>query len=305
MRPWIKSSILLGTGVAVGLGGAGLAYKYRHKLLPAEKKTYALRDDILVHGNTHLKEVALTIDDGPRPEETRALLSILGKHDVRATFFVVGKQVEKHPGLVRRMMNEGHEVGNHSFNHPRLDGLPMDRVKAEIASCDKAIFQATGAHTNLFRPPGMRYDDEVIRTAQDLGYVTIHWNAAAKDIEAQDPSRIVAKVLKGVKPGSVILLHGHPDTVRAMPTILSTLKSQGYRFVTVSQMLSRLPRPVYVKTNAYGATKELVVSASPRRRVRRTDQASRRAIPVRSTTTKKRPAKTEDKPVRGLDLPTL
>ena len=180
---------------------------------------------------------------------------------MKATFFVVGEKVEEYPALVRRMLNEGHEVGNHSYSHPRLDGMTEDQIRGEIGKCARAVENATGAGMNLFRPPGMRYDETVIRAAQDLGYVTVHWNAAAQDYKAQDPASLAHKVLKRVQPGSVILLHSHPDTIKALPRIISELKRQGYRFVRVSQMLGRLPRPVYVKTNAYGVKQELVVKA--------------------------------------------
>src|SRR4051794_19099704 len=115
MRKWMKSVALLITGALVGalLLGGFLYRLARHSGSPA---TYTLRDDILVHGNADLKEVALTFDDGPNNEATASVMSILAEYDARATFFVVGKQVEKNPALVRRMMNKGHEVGNHSFN---------------------------------------------------------------------------------------------------------------------------------------------------------------------------------------------
>ncbi len=240
-------------GAVVGAAMTAIGFLVLSYSKPGETKTYALGQDILVHGNVSLKEVALTFDDGPRPEIVRGMLDTLGKHGVRATFFVVGEQVEKHPAIVRRMMGEGHEVANHTFSHPRLDGMDAEAIKAELAQCDKAVFAATGAHTNLFRPPGMRYDQTVVRAAQDLGYVTIHWNVAAQDFLSQDPSEIERKVLSKVGDGSVILLHNHPDTAKALPGILQKLVAKGYRFVTVSQMLGRLPRPVYVKTNAFGA----------------------------------------------------
>jgi peptidoglycan/xylan/chitin deacetylase (PgdA/CDA1 family) len=233
------------------------------------KKTYALRDDILIHGNEDLKEVALTFDDGPRPEIAREMLNVLGRYRARSTFFVVGSMVEQHPKLVRRMMNEGHEVANHSYSHPRLHGMDEDAIRAELARCDRAVFDATGARTNLFRPPGMRYDDTVLRAAQSLGYVTVHWNVAAQDFKPQPSDQIARKVLEAVKPGSVVLLHGHPDTLAALPMILDKLREKGYRFVTVSQMLGRLERPVYVKTNAYGAIPEAKPVAKPATRIAR------------------------------------
>lgn len=248
---------------------AGGIWAYRKISARIDPPTYQLRDDILVHGNINLKEVALTFDDGPRPENVRPILDLLGKEKIKATFFVVGEKVEEYPALVRRMMNEGHEVGNHSYSHPRLDGMTDDQIRVEIGKCARAVEDATGTGMNLFRPPGMRYDETVIRAAQDLGYVTIHWNSAAQDYKPQDPASLANKVLKRTQPGSVILLHNHPDTIAALPAIISELKRKGYRFVRVSQMLGRLPRPVYVATNAYGVKQELVAKTEPPRRTRK------------------------------------
>jgi peptidoglycan/xylan/chitin deacetylase (PgdA/CDA1 family) len=257
MKPLARTATLFASGAAIG-ALALLIYERGSTV-----KTYALANDVLVHGNTQLKEVALTIDDGPKPENARALLDLLGKYDVRATFFVVGKQVQKYPALVRRMMDEGHEVGNHTEDHITLKGLKEKQIREEIVACDKAVFRATGAHTNVFRPPGMRFDQTVLSTAQEIGFVTVHWNVAVGDYVDLKPEEIARKVLAKTQPGSVILLHGHPDTVKALPTILESLKARGYRFVTVSQMLARLPRPVYVKTNAYGVDDALWAKMNP------------------------------------------
>ncbi len=303
MRPptiWI-----LGLSLGAIFGGGLVAIGYAMaKPSPQEAigKTYALSDDILVHGNEDLKEIALTFDDGPRPEIVRGMLNTLGQHGVRATFFVVGSQVEAHPAIVRRMMDEGHEVANHTYSHPRLAGMDAAAIKAEMAACDRAVMKATGAQTNLFRPPGMRYDDTVIRAAQDLGYVTVHWNVAAQDYQPLPPSLIARKVLTNVRPGSVILLHSHPDTASALPEILAKLKADGYRFVTVSQMLGRLPRPVYVKTNAYGAKP---IPVEPTTIARPT---SRKKAPNLRTPASKPAKPTETDPERAkpsvVDLPT-
>lgn len=277
----MRKAIVFTAGAAFGiLALAGGVWLYRKVSARVDPKTYELRDDILVHGNINLKEVALTFDDGPRPEHVRPLLDLLGKEKIKATFFVVGQKVEENPRLVRRMMKEGHEVGNHTFTHPRLDGMSSEQIEKEIAQCARAVEKATGAGMNLFRPPGMRYDETVIRAAQDLGYVTIHWNSAAQDYKPQDPASLANKVLKRTQPGSVILLHNHPDTIAALPTIISQLKLKGYRFVRVSQMLGRLPRPVYVNTNAYGVKNELLVKVETPSKPRRKIAKRVPAIPV-------------------------
>lgn len=301
MKPWVRNGLLLTCGIVIGAGGIGYAWKRMNR--PATKN-YALRDDILVRGNTDLREVAFTFDDGPKPEIARELLNILGREGVRATFFVVGKQVEQHPELVRRMMNEGHEVGNHTFNHPRLDGMSPERIRAEIASCDKAILKATGARSNLFRPPGMRYDDVVIDAAQALNYVTVHWNTVARDFGKVDSSDIAERVIKNAKPGGVILLHGHPETLKALPEIIRDLRGKGYRFVTVTQMLARLPRPVFVKTNAYAA-KEPVIEKAPAVKPKATVVMHRPKKRATAAVTITKPVTTPGRPpVRGVDVPS-
>lgn len=290
MRP----SLIWALGIGIGAVGGGGLVALGYSLSPrsfheAEKNTYALRDDILVHGNEDLKEVALTFDDGPKPEIVRGMLNTLGQYGVRATWFVVGSQVDAHPMIVRRMMAEGHEVANHTYNHPRLAGMDEAAIRDEIAACDRAVLRATGAQTNLFRPPGMRYDDTVLRAAQDLGFITVHWNVAAQDYQDLPPSVIVDKVMRNVRSGSVILLHAHPDTAKALPEILSRLKADGYRFVTVSQMLGRLPRPVYVKTNSYAAAP----AAPP---VEKVAVKSKKQAPVVPKRNERAPSKTATPP---------
>jgi peptidoglycan/xylan/chitin deacetylase (PgdA/CDA1 family) len=300
----IDRKLILAAGLGVAVGGlavGALVWRLRH----VEPKTYGLRDDILIRGNTELREVALTFDDGPRPEIVRGMLDTLGKYGARSTFFVVGSQVERSPEIVRRMLNEGHEVGNHSFSHPTLEGLGEREIRRELVACDKAVFKATGAHTNLFRPPGMRYDDTVVDAAQALGYVTVHWNVAAKDFTPIDSDLVESRILDKVKPGSVVLLHAHPSTAKALPRILETLKERGYRFVTVSQMLSRLPRPVYVKTNAYGAAarvaaKNMAVKPAPARGTRPKRVAAIKG-PTASPVRRSVPSKTAP---QGVDAPT-
>lgn len=206
---------------------------------------YDAQRRILYHGNRALKEVALTIDDGPHEPTGRQILDILKAQGVRATFFVVGRHVEEHPDQVRRMLAEGHEVGNHSQNHYRLDTLEPLQARREINDVDIHFYRVTGRHLHLLRPPGVRYSAETLRIAKELGYVVVSWNCAAGDFENVPPDFIVRRVMRRVENGSIILLHDeHPCTVAALPRLIAALRREGYRFVTISEMLARLPQPV-------------------------------------------------------------
>lgn len=262
------------TPFLVFLGLFGSYYAFRQaRAVSFGDKTYELRGDLLVRGNPGLREIALTFDDGPYGETTVQILDALQKHGVPATFFVVGMHVEARPELVRRMLLDGHEVGNHTFSHPRLPSLTLLQAREELDLCEAAFVAATGSYMNLMRPPGMQYNDDVLRLAQDMGYATIHWNVVAGDYLPVSPEEIVARVMRQVDNGSVILLHDSPDTARALPAILQRLTDEGYRFVTTTQMLSRLPRPVVLASNAGTVLiaepeVEPAVSA-PRRRTRK------------------------------------
>ena len=215
------------------------------------KDLYDPATGILYHGNRSLKEIALTIDDGPHAQTGEALLDIFKRYGVHVTFFVVGQRMDEHPELVRRMLAEGHEVGNHSMNHYRLDTLPPERVWREVNDNDINFWRITHRHFTLLRPPGVRYNQTVIGVARQLGYVIVSWSDAAKDFLDVTPDFVVNRVLRRAENGSIILLHDdRPSTVVAMPRIIAALKREGYRFVTISEMLSHLPQPVVIQTDA-------------------------------------------------------
>lgn len=245
------------TPVAVVLMVIGSVWVYRH---PIGRQTFALDVNMLVSGNPGLQEVCLTFDDGPHPESMTKILDVLKSEGVHASFFVVGKVVDKHPELVRRMMAEGHEVGNHTYTHKRLNQMPIASARQEIAACAASVKRATGADMTLLRPPGMEYNNAVLHLTQDLGYVTCHWNVVAGDYVSLPPTLVAQRVMAQVKPGAVILLHDSPDTALALRTIIRRLKAEKYRFVTATQMLARLPRPVIVASNAYAVKPETLLA---------------------------------------------
>jgi peptidoglycan-N-acetylglucosamine deacetylase len=212
---------------------------------------YDAKNHILYHGNRSLKEIALTIDDGPHTPTGDQLLDILKQEKVKATFFVVGRKMRERPDLVERMVAEGHEIANHTQDHYRLPTLKPDQMRRELNDPDIELYRIAGRHMDLMRPPGVQYNQKVLDVARELGYETITVSVAAKDFEDVTPDFIVRRVLSRTTNGSIILLHDdRQSTVYALPRIIEGLRRQGYRFVTVSEMLAHLPKPVVVETNA-------------------------------------------------------
>jgi peptidoglycan/xylan/chitin deacetylase (PgdA/CDA1 family) len=218
---------------------------------------YAPNAMMLKHGNRAYREIALTIDDGPHPQSCSHILDVLKENGVHATFFPVGKRIKEHPDLVRRMVIEGHEVGNHTQDHLRLTTLRSDQVRTQLEFCELNFFKATGRHMSLMRPPGMNYNEAVLEIAKAMGYTTVNWTTAAKDFisgvehKTEVPPEVVAeRVLREADNGGIILVHDAPDTADALPVIIKKLKSLGYRFVTIPEMLEHLPKPVKVSSVA-------------------------------------------------------
>jgi len=192
----------------------------------------------------HRREIALTFDDGPYPFYTPLLLHQLAMEEATpATFFLVGRTVQEYPQLVERILSAGNEVGNHTYNHYSLTSLSDEEIQDQILDCGTLLTQYTGSQPTLFRPPHGRYDARVVEIARQLGYRTILWNDAPDDAPKDNSELpvplIVERVLEQAKPGGIILLHsGQFNTIEAIPQIVDTLQTQGYRFVTVSQLLA-------------------------------------------------------------------
>lgn len=185
--------------------------------------------------------IALTFDDGPWETTTDQVLDILAQEGVVATFFWVGQSVQNSPEVAQRVVNAGHAIGNHSWHH-RYG--PMDAVTAasEIEIAADIFYETTGVETSLFRPPGGYLDNGMADYALSMGYTVVMWSVAAGDTEpSNDTQAYINNVVNNVHPGSIILLHDgggdRSQTVAALPTIIQSLKDQGYRFVTVAELL--------------------------------------------------------------------
>ena len=195
----------------------------------------------LVRGDIRRKEVALTFDDGPHPPFTERLLDLLKQLNLRVTFFVVGRKVEEAPGLLVRMIDEGHEVANHTYHHPNLKLLPIGLVENEIRLDNDAIRRACGKQPLYFRPPGGQRNNNVIDIAHRLGMTTILWTDDPADYAKPGANVIEQKLLHHIRPGATILLHdGVEQTYQMLPDLVARLRQQGYRFVTVSEMVQHL-----------------------------------------------------------------
>ena len=191
----------------------------------------------IMRGDTRKPRIALTFDDGPHPVYTLELLDILRRTHTPATFFVVGEQVEKNPALVQLEVAEGNEVGDHTYDHVNLTLIPPELVAYELDRCDDAIAKATGAPVRFFRPPGGEYNGEVVRDVSGRGYITTLWTDDPGDFMRPPSAVILKRTLAHLENGAIILLHdGIPETLQALPSLITTARQRGYQFVTVSQL---------------------------------------------------------------------
>ncbi len=198
------------------------------------------------------RQLALTFDDGPNDPHTLRLLEVLARHNVQATFFLIGRFVAQRPEIARAIVAAEHEVANHTYSHPSLLLLSPARVRRELADCEQALSDAVGAHAPLFRPPFGARRPHVLQTAWDLKLETVMWSVTCYDWRpAATAERIEQHAVRQVRGGDVILLHdgGHrflgadrSATVTATDRLLAHYRAEGYEFVTVSEMMGRAAR---------------------------------------------------------------
>jgi len=197
---------------------------------------------------TSAKVVALTFDDGPYPPYTGQILDILREDHVPATFFVLGQNAEKYPALVRRIVDEGHQIGNHSYNH--IDFLKANRATMadQIDRTNRIIKNITGKLPRLVRPPHGFRDAVVMDVMADRHLKVVEWSVSSRDWTNPGVDTIVERTVSGVKSGSIILLHdgdgieqraSREQTVKATRQIIRELKAKGFKFVTVDEILTK------------------------------------------------------------------
>lgn len=185
------------------------------------------------------KEIAITFDAAWGNEDTDEILNILESYNVKATFFLVGGWVSKYPQSVKKIASHLHEIGNHSNTHPDFTKLDETKILEEIKSCNLKIKNIIGKSPKVFRPPFGAYNNQLISSLKSLKMQTIQWDVDSCDwMEGMSAQQIETKVLKKVKPGSIILFHNAAiNTPAALPNILEDLISKGYTFKTVSELI--------------------------------------------------------------------
>jgi peptidoglycan/xylan/chitin deacetylase (PgdA/CDA1 family) len=192
------------------------------------------------------KQIALTYDDGPNDPHTLKLLEVLAKHNVRATFFMIGRYVRQRPDIARAVAQAGHLIGNHTFTHPRLIFQSKAQTRIQLADCHQALEDAIGSHSKLFRPPFGGRRPATLRVAGELGLQTVMWNVSSHDWSAASAAVIEKKVAGQMRGGDVILLHDggyralgadRAQTVIATENLIRRYKDEQREFVTVEEML--------------------------------------------------------------------
>jgi peptidoglycan/xylan/chitin deacetylase (PgdA/CDA1 family) len=236
---WLWPLLLLSF---VGLAGFVSYFEY---------KGIGCQDGIVRRGPRE-KVVALTFDDGPNPIYTPKILDILKEKQVRASFFVLGVHVRKYPEIARRIVREGHDIGNHTYTHRDLVPATRAVILRQVRLTNKIIRHVTGVETRLFRPPRGVYSNAVRKLlVEEEGYRIILWTVSSIDWRRVSPRLIVRRVARYVSPGGILLFHDsgalirreggrRVNTVQALPLVIDYLRAIGYEIVPVSELLRRL-----------------------------------------------------------------
>lgn len=191
------------------------------------------------------KKLALTYDDGPNDPHTLKLLEVLARHNVRATFFLIGRYVKQRPAIARELARAGHVIGNHTFSHPNLIFASAHRTRTELERCREALSEVIGEHSRLFRPPFGGRRPGTLRIARSLGLEPVMWTVSGHDWKDLPAEYVEQKVRAQVRGGDVVLLHdgGHrafgadrSQTVIATDHLIPYFRSEGYEFVTIPEM---------------------------------------------------------------------
>lgn len=188
--------------------------------------------------DTPEKKIAISFDCAWGTDYTDELLAVMERENVKCTFFTVEFWTEKHPDYIKKIFESGHEIGTHSATHPHMNSLSKENVIKELTTSSKAIEELTGEKVNLFRAPFGEYNDSVLSVAESLGLYTIQWSIDSLDWKDLSKTEIENRVIKRAQNGSIVLFHNQGEnTAKALPTIIKTLKEQGFTFVKISELI--------------------------------------------------------------------
>lgn len=217
MKKSKKARLVLGLGLAFAIGIT----------IPQTKETFVKETDE--------KRVALTYDDGPNPIYTRQVLEVLKEENVPASFFLLGKSVEKYPELTKEIADQGHCIGNHTYSHINVCQLPEAAVVDEVEKTNQLIYESCGVCPELFRPP---FGCVRKKLAEDMHMIPVFWDVDPKDWKVKNTDTVVNEVLKNIEDGDIILMHdAYGSTVEATKLLIPKLREMGYTFVTVDQLI--------------------------------------------------------------------
>lgn len=212
--------------------------------LPHTRGYYEKTGEVIWEVPTEDKLIALTFDDGPDPDTTPLILDLLSQYNAKGTFFVVGNRLDKYPSLVKREINELHEVANHTDSHTYFkQNSSKDSVSDEILSLHNKFIAHNIKESPWFRPPGGYCNDTVVQVSRNLGYHVVlwSWHQDTKDWSKPGVEKIVSKVLDNARNGDIVLMHDHVggsmQTVKALSVILPELTRRGFKMVTVTELV--------------------------------------------------------------------
>lgn len=202
-------------------------------------------------GNPDRKVIYLTFDNGYEQGYTEEILDVLKQKDVPAAFFVTGHYLKSEPELVKRMVKEGHIIGNHSWHHPDLTEVSNERLKREIQKVEKAYTEITGRHDMMYlRPPRGVFSERTLALTEKLGYTNVFWSLAFLDWETDKQKGwkySYRNVMEQIHPGAILLLHTvSKDNAKALPKIIESLREQGYKFKSLDYLMAHKATPDFI-----------------------------------------------------------
>lgn len=227
--------------------------------LVKNREYYEQRGEMIWEVHTSQKVIALTFDDGPDPAETGQILDVLQQYNAKCTFFAIGKKIAAYPDVAKRVITEGHELANHTYNHVYFKTpVSQQQIQKELELTEQEIVKVSGRHSSLFRPPGGMYDETLIDISNSMGLrpVLWSWHQDTRDWNRPGVWNISSRVLRNARNGDIVLFHDHvygqSQTKEALKIILPELEKKGFRFVTVSELI-QLSDEQQVKNNSHPA----------------------------------------------------